>query len=153
MGAKKTIQIRQGAIRIRDPRAMLAVAALKTAIVLQAGGLAGVLLLAAMLQAFNIWLIAAAGLFAIGMVAALCSLASVIQFSGNVERLLRRAWIEQGEGKIAFSELFPLVAPLYPKLSDPGPVFGWLSAVLFASACLCLALGVSRIAGYSAGWL
>jgi hypothetical protein len=152
MGAKKTIQISQGAIRIRDPHAMLAIAALRTAVVLHAGGLIGAPLLAALLQAVNSWLIAAAGLFAIGMVATLCSLASMRQFSGYAELVLRRVWKEHADGKAAFSELFGSVAPLTPRRLDPGPVFGWLSAAFFAGGCLCLALGAGERIGRASGW-
>lgn len=147
MGDRTIIRITQGSIRVRDTRAMLAMGMLKLSAALQACGVAGVIALATRQQAFNTWLIAAVGLFALGTVASLCSLASASLFFGNANSNLVRAWKEHCEGRIGFDELFPTVGALYPGRFDPGPVFGWLAGLFFLAASTTVAIGSAVLAG------
>jgi|GEM_PF-3576916 len=143
MAAKKYIRIRQGKIRVNDHVAA-AIAALRLILVLHVCGMLVVPVFATCI-ALNGWLIFALGLFIVGTVSTASSLGAIVRLSGNVSTSLNRAWAEQTHNKLVSSEILSLVAPLYPRLLDPGPVFGLFSGVFLAGAWGMAAIGMLRL--------
>lgn len=144
MAAKKYIQIKKGKIGVND-HLDLAVGALKFGLLLHISGLAAIPLFAGKYLAINGWLIIALGFFVIGTVSAASSLGAVMHLSCNVQSGLYRAWNEHANGKLVSEEILSFVAPFYPKLSDPGPVFGFVSATSLAAGWGIAVVGMQKI--------
>jgi hypothetical protein len=145
MEDKKYIEIRRGAIRIRDPGTAVAIGALRGVLALHAAGIFAVFLIAGRYGAFNSWLIFAVLLFAVGILATACSLASVLRLCAGMNDSLRRTWDQYGKGKFALDELLPHVEQLCPKSFDPGPAFGWLSGCFCAGGGFAMAVGLAKV--------
>lgn len=138
---RKYIRIRRGRISVND-RVSMAIAALKFVLGLHVCGTLAVPLFASAYHALNAWLIAAAGLSVIGMVATVSSLIAIVRLSGNVGSRLRHAWTEHSSGMLVSNDILSYVAPLYPRLLDPGPIFGMFSAMFLAAAWIAAAIGM-----------
>lgn len=139
--SKKYIRIRRGRISVND-RVSMAIAALKFVLGLHVCGALAVPLFAAAYHTLNAWLIAAVGLSMIGMVSTVSSLGAIVRLSGNVGSRLRHAWAEHSSGMLVSNDILSYVAPLYPRLLDPGPIFGLFSAIFLAAAWSAAAIGI-----------
>jgi len=138
---KKYILIKRGKIRVND-RVSMAIALLCLVLGLDVCGLLAIPLFAANYLALNVWLIAALDLFVIGTVCTASSLGAILRLSGNVKNRLHHAWAEHSSGKLVSSDILSYVAPLYPRLRDPGPIFGLFSAIFLAGAWGMTAIGI-----------